>query len=106
MKVSSAGGNHDHVAEEALAGLLRAGNAGSNTTADHITGMPIAYGRALLIRLQEWAAQPDYTYRHHWQQGDFVIWDNTGAMHRVIPYDADSGRMMHRTSIAGFEPVV
>ena len=76
------------------------------TTADHITGMPIAYGRALLIRLQEWAAQPDYTYRHHWQQGDFVIWDNTGAMHRVIPYDADSGRMMHRTSIAGFEPVV
>ena len=76
------------------------------TTADHVVDMPIAHGRALLIRLQEWAAQPDYSYRHHWQEGDFVVWNNTGAMHRVIPYDADSGRLMHRTSIAGHEVVV
>jgi alpha-ketoglutarate-dependent taurine dioxygenase len=75
------------------------------TTADHIVGMPIAHGRAILERLQEWAAQPDYSYRHHWQEGDFVIWNNTGAMHRVVPYDAESGRMMHRTSIAGHEAV-
>jgi alpha-ketoglutarate-dependent taurine dioxygenase len=75
------------------------------TTTDQIVGMSIPAGRALLIRLQEWAAQPDYSYRHEWQEGDFVIWDNTGAMHRVIPYDADSGRMMHRTSIAGTETV-
>ena len=75
------------------------------TTADHIVGMSIPAGRALLVRLQEWAAQPDYSLRHNWQEGDFVIWDNTGAMHRVIPYDADSGRMMHRTSIAGTEQV-
>ncbi len=75
------------------------------TTADHVEGMPIAHGRALLSRLVEWAVQPDFSYRHEWEEGDFVIWDNTGAMHRVIPYDADSGRMMHRTSIAGSEPV-
>ena len=75
------------------------------TTADHVVGQSIAAGRALLIRLQEWAAQPDFTYRHYWQEGDFVIWDNTGAMHRVIPYDTDSGRMMHRTSLAGTESV-
>jgi alpha-ketoglutarate-dependent taurine dioxygenase len=75
------------------------------TTADSVVDMPIAHGRALLTRLVEWAVQPDFTYRHHWQEGDFVIWDNTGAMHRVIPYDAGSGRMMHRTSIAGTESV-
>lgn len=71
------------------------------TTADRIVGMEVAHGRAHLTRLVEWAAQPQFVYRHHWQEGDFVIWDNRGAMHRVIPYDADSGRMMHRTSIAG-----
>ncbi len=76
------------------------------TTADHVVGQPIAHGRALLERLQEWAAQPDYTYRHYWEEGDFVVWDNTGAMHRVIPYSFESGRMMHRTSIAGTESVV
>ena len=75
------------------------------TTADHVQGMSIAHGRALLSRLVEWAVQPDFIYRHHWQEGDFVVWDNTGAMHRVLPYDADSGRMMHRTSIAGTESV-
>jgi alpha-ketoglutarate-dependent taurine dioxygenase len=34
-----------------------------------------------------------------------VIWDNTGAMHRAIPYDKSTGRMMHRTSIAGTESI-
>ena len=75
------------------------------TTADHIVGQGIPEGRAMLIRLQEWAAQPAYSLRHKWTKGDFVIWDNTGAMHRAIPYDKSTGRMMHRTSIAGTEAV-
>ncbi|RZK02142.1 MAG: TauD/TfdA family dioxygenase [Novosphingobium sp.] len=75
------------------------------TTADHVVGKSVPVGRALLIRLQEWAAQPAYSLRHKWTEGDFVIWDNTGAMHRAIPYEASTGRMMHRTSIAGSETV-
>ena len=75
------------------------------TTADRILGMEIPAGRAMLVRLQEWAAQPAYSLRHKWSEGDFVIWDNTGAMHRAIPYDKSTGRMMHRTSIAGTEAV-
>ena len=75
------------------------------TTADHIVGQTVPAGRALLIRLQEWAAQPDFSLRHTWQEGDFVIWDNTGAMHRALPYEESTGRVMHRTSIAGTEAV-
>ncbi|PEQ12810.1 taurine catabolism dioxygenase TauD [Novosphingobium sp. PC22D] len=75
------------------------------TTADHVVGMDVPAGRALLIRLAEWAAQPAFSLRHKWSEGDFVIWDNTGAMHRAIPYDKSTGRMMHRTSIAGTETV-
>lgn len=75
------------------------------TTADHIVGKSVPAGRALLIRLQEWAAQPAFSLRHKWKEGDFVIWDNTGAMHRALPYEASTGRMMHRTSIAGTESV-
>jgi len=75
------------------------------THADSVVGVPIPHDRSLLIRLQEWAAQPDFSYRHEWQEGDFVIWDNCGCMHRVVPYDEESGRKMHRTSIMGEERV-
>lgn len=70
--------------------------------ADLILGMPGPHGRALLWRLQQWAAQPDFVYRHEWQIGDLVIWNNEGLMHRAVPY-TDSDRVMHRTSIAGIE---
>jgi hypothetical protein len=33
------------------------------------------------------------------------MWDNCGVMHRVIPYDADSGRMMHRTTLYGVDRI-
>jgi alpha-ketoglutarate-dependent taurine dioxygenase len=75
-------------------------------TADYVVGRSQAEGRALLARLLEWTAQPAFTYRHKWQVGDLVVWDNTGALHRVVPYSVDSGRRMHRTSVAGAEAVV
>jgi len=74
-------------------------------TADYVVNLPRADGKALLARLLEWTAQPAFTYRHYWQEGDLVVWDNCGALHRVIPYSSDSGRTMHRTSVAGVEAV-
>jgi alpha-ketoglutarate-dependent taurine dioxygenase len=73
------------------------------STADEVVGLSRAEGRALLARLLDWTAQPAFSYRHHWQEGDCVIWDNPSALHRVIPYAIDSGRRMHRTGIAGVE---
>ena len=72
-------------------------------SADRVVGMPVPDGRALLLRLLEWASQPAFRYTHAWKEGDLVLWDNTGVMHRVIPYAETSGRTMHRTTIAGVE---
>jgi alpha-ketoglutarate-dependent taurine dioxygenase len=69
--------------------------------ADEILGMNYTAGHALIARLMEWAAQPEFSYSHDWEPGDFVIWNNHGVMHRVVPYDEESGRDMHRTSIMG-----
>ena len=74
-------------------------------TADYVIGMPVEDSRALLARLRDWATQPQYVYRHEWQPGDLLIWDNTGTMHRVLEYAVDSGRLMHRTILAGEEPL-
>ncbi|OBK13372.1 TauD/TfdA dioxygenase family protein [Mycobacterium asiaticum] len=74
-------------------------------TADYVLGLPTEESRALLARLRDWATQPRYVYRHEWQVGDLLMWDNTGTMHRALPYAADSGRLMHRTVLAGEEPL-
>lgn len=75
------------------------------SSASHIVGLSMEAGRALLDELLAWATQPRFVYRHEWSVGDLVIWDNTGCMHRVEPYPADSGRMMHRTTLVGEEAI-
>jgi alpha-ketoglutarate-dependent taurine dioxygenase len=74
-------------------------------TASHVEGMEVDAGRALLADLLAWSTTPDRVYRHEWAVGDLVIWDNRGVLHRACPYDAASPRDMHRTTIAGDEPI-
>jgi alpha-ketoglutarate-dependent taurine dioxygenase len=72
-------------------------------TADHIVGMDPAESRALLDGLLAWSTQDRFRYTHEWQVGDLVMWDNTGLLHRALPYDPSSERSMHRTTIFGDE---
>jgi alpha-ketoglutarate-dependent taurine dioxygenase len=74
-------------------------------TTARVAGMPLAEGRALLDELLAWATQPRFVYRHDWQVGDLVIWDNRGTMHRALPYAPTSNRTMHRTTLAGDEAI-
>lgn len=72
-------------------------------TAYEVVGKSHRESMELLVKLRQWATQPDFVYRHEWTVGDTVIWDNTGTLHRAIPYDPASGRMMHRTKLEGEE---
>jgi alpha-ketoglutarate-dependent taurine dioxygenase len=72
-------------------------------TALQVEGMGIAESERLLVKLRDWATQPQFSYRHTWKIGDMVLWDNTGTMHRALPYDHRSGRLMHRTKLEGEE---
>lgn len=76
-----------------------------STSAAWVEGMHPAESHDLLERLMRHATQPKYIYRHKWQLGDLVIWDNTGAMHRVLPFDKESGREFHRCTLNGEEPI-
>ncbi len=70
-----------------------------------IVGMTDAESRALLEFLFEHAQHPHFIYRHSWQRGDVVIWDNRSTWHLALAdYDMDEHRHMHRTSIAGDAP--
>lgn len=74
-------------------------------TTDHVVGMEPDEGRAFLDDLLTRATVPDRVYRHEWEVGDLVIWDNRGVLHRAAPYDPSSPRDMHRTTFAGDEPI-
>lgn len=75
------------------------------STCDYVEGLTVEDSRALLAKLRDWATQPQFVYRHRWQVGDLLIWSNTGTMHRAQAYPLDSGRLMHRTILAGEEPL-
>lgn len=74
-------------------------------TAAGIVGMDPLESFELLVWLRDWATQDRFRYSHEWSVGDVVMWDNTGTLHRVTPYPADSGRLMLRTKLAGEEPI-
>ncbi|WP_216894380.1 TauD/TfdA dioxygenase family protein [Nocardia alni] len=73
--------------------------------ADHIVGMDIDEGRAVLDDLIIRATDPSVIYRHEWSVGDTVIWDNHGLMHRATPYASNSDREMLRTTVLGSEQI-
>jgi alpha-ketoglutarate-dependent taurine dioxygenase len=75
------------------------------STAGRIVDLPEDESRALLDHLLEWVTQPRFVLRHHWRPGDLVVWDNTGLLHRAIPYEATSHRLLHRTTLVGEEAI-
>ena len=70
-----------------------------STTTVGIDGMDEASGWALLEEIYEFATQRQFTYRHHWQVGDAVLWDNGFTMHRREPFDPTARRLMKRTTM-------
>ena len=70
-----------------------------STTTDGIEGMDEASGSALLDEIYEFATRPEFVYRHHWQVGDALLWDNGFTMHRREPFDPSARRLMKRTTI-------
>lgn len=70
-----------------------------------VVGMEPLASLELLVRLRDFATRAEFTCRHHWRAGDAVMWDNTGTLHRVLPYDPASGRSLVRTKLAGEESI-
>ena len=75
--------------------------------ASHIVGWPVPEGRLMLHELTEHATQRQFVYRHEWQAGDLVIWDNLATMHRGRPYnDMKYRRELVRVTTLDSQPTV
>lgn len=67
-----------------------------------IEGMPADQGFRLIDELYDHATQPKYEYRHQWQAGDMVIWDNRSVMHQAnADFDPSEYRFLYRIMLQG-----
>lgn len=73
-------------------------------TAQYVVGLDPKESARILHGLREWATSEPFHYSHEWTVGDAVMWDNTGTLHRAMPYDPNCGRLLHRTILQGDEP--
>lgn len=72
-------------------------------TARNVVGQDFEESARTLHGLREHATSEPYHYAHEWEVGDSVMWDNTGTLHRAMPYDPDCGRLLKRTILLGEE---
>jgi taurine dioxygenase len=71
-----------------------------------IEGMPEDEALDLIAELDAHCVRPEFLYRHSWQVGDLVMWDNATAMHLAIcDYALPQRRLMHRTTVIGGKPI-
>ena len=66
-----------------------------------IEGMSGEEAQPLLEALFDHTEKPEFVYRHKWQVGDVLLWDNRCSTHARDDFPADQRRLMLRTTVAG-----
>jgi taurine dioxygenase len=74
------------------------------TFTTRLVGLSRTESRALLELLYQHIVQPERTFRHHWQAGDIVMWDNRATLHVGVRDFGDAHRVLHRVTLAGGVP--
>jgi len=66
----------------------------------HFDGWTPEESAPLLAFLESRAERYENQYRHVWQPGDLVMWDNRSVQHRVVA-DYSGRRYLHRVTLEG-----
>ncbi len=76
--------------------------------AERILGLSQQESDAMLALLVEHQLQERFRYTFTWTEGDVLVWDNFGTLHRgVADYGPDEHRLMRRCQVLGtkiFDP--
>ncbi len=63
------------------------------------TDAPADEERSLLGDLYGWQTREEFQYRHRWEPGMLVMWDNRCVLHRATGGYEGHERLLHRTTI-------
>lgn len=73
-------------------------------TLRRLEDMTLEESLPLIEYLYAHSTRPDRIYRHHWSEGDVVMWDNRCTMHYAVHDYGEEIRDLHRISIVGDAP--
>ena len=73
----------------------------NDTFTARIAGVSDAESNELLDFLFAHVTKPEFIYRHKWQKGDLLVWDNCATQHCAIADYEPMPRRMERTTIMG-----
>lgn len=71
---------------------------------ERILDLPDEESGALLDELYAKVGQEEFQYRHKWQPGDIVLWDNRSVLHKANS-DYEGKRFLYRIMIEGEKPI-
>ena len=54
---------------------------------------------SLMKELHDWQTRDEFLYRHEWERGMLVLWDNRSVLHRATGGYEGHDRLLHRTTI-------
>jgi taurine dioxygenase len=70
-----------------------------------LVGLDEDESRTILADIFEKVPRSEFTYRHKWKTGDFLIWDNCAVQHQAVcDYELPLRRRMERTTLTGTVP--
>lgn len=72
--------------------------------AAYVNGLPLEESEKFLETLWARGVQERFCYTHHWQQGDFVVWDNRAVIHRRDAFDSTTRRVLYAAQVEGHKP--
>ena len=67
-----------------------------------IEGLSDEDALAQIIELHQWSEQEQFIYRHKWEPGMLVMWDNRSLNHKATGGYEGYRRELHRTTIAAY----
>lgn len=70
-----------------------------------ISGMDESTSQRVVAALYRHSTRSAQLYRHAWQAGDLLVWDNRVSMHRADHSNVVGDRILHRGMVLGEEPL-
>jgi taurine dioxygenase len=67
----------------------------NSTYTRHILGIEPLEAQSLLDFLLRHMQKPEFQFRHHWQEGDLLLWDQQAVQHYAVN-DFEGRRLVHR----------
>ncbi|MBY9066871.1 TauD/TfdA family dioxygenase [Hyphomonas sp. WL0036] len=64
-----------------------------------VEGMAQQEAWDLVTEVYRWQTRPEFQYRHTWQKGMLLMWDNRSTLHMATGGYAGHDRLLHRTTI-------